>query len=737
MLTCRVYLQLQLVLNTKIFEEIELRLIASLKRNLSRHKAEEEKEGFEWSAWQAEKLNNIDNFRKENAQIADEYVDVIDDETRQLMTDQFHEGEHTAEQSVIDVSESGVNVPDIPEQPPPDTPTAIPDDHFFGVNTPKMKRLMDDITTLEKTVETAAVRNMDDVYRTTLNKVQLMMGTGSITLNEAIDLATRDFLDKGINCIVYADGRRVNIADYVRMALRTTSTRATLQGAAKRFAELGYDTVLISQYGGCSETCEPYQGKVYIDDVFTIWNGERSGDFGKSNYCDKWFMLLSVAIRGGLFHPNCRHTMGQYIEGLTKIPQPIPAEKIREQRALEEKQRAMERKIRALKRKVEGTQDEKKVKEYKRKLREEQGKLREFIKEHDDVLRRDYSREKIYSGEGQPKQETPRTEEAPVKATDTESKNPVPADKEPNIPQSDNNISKPDNNENTMNFVQPEPLKTVQSNEETDDTPTAATTDGADETVEPTESIQETVKDILASESNNIEATAGELEKSEEAYTEVIVPKADDKVQNYRPVQLNTEDEVTTQRDYEVKAHKAETALNNVYISENVDIKPKKLHQIDTNISEATDKMGITEKANLPKIIVVSREDMSTTDVAVYRAIENQLLICEDMAVYKPQDMPEAMEQLACSENDLSSYIHELYHWIDAEEFKSKYGAVTAENYDDYVKFINNKAKNRLDKLADKGYNILVSEYAARRFYMRMYYETYTEYRVKQLLKEG
>ena len=187
-----------------------------------------------------------------------------------------------------------------------------------------------------------------------------------------------------------------------------------LQGAAKRFAELGYDTVLISQYGGCSETCEPYQGKVYIDDVFTIWNGERSGDFGKSNYCDKWFMLLSVAIRGGLFHPNCRHTMGQYIEGLTKIPQPIPADKIREQRALEEKQRAMERKIRALKRKVEGTQDEKKVKEYKRKLRKEQGKLREFIKEHDDVLRRDYSREKIYSGKGEPKQTAPRTEEAPM-----------------------------------------------------------------------------------------------------------------------------------------------------------------------------------------------------------------------------------------------------------------------------------------------------------------------------------
>ena len=501
----------------KIFEEIELRLIASLKRNLSRHKAEEEKEGFEWSAWQAEKLNNIDNFRKENAQIADEYVDVIDDETRQLMTDQFHEGEHTAEQSVIDVSESGVNVPDVPAQPqPPEAPTAIPDDHFFGVNKPKMDKLMEDVTTLEKTALTAAVRNMDDVYRTTLNKVQLMMGTGSITLNEAIDLATRGFLDNGINCIVYADGRRVNIADYVRMALRTTSTRATLQGAAKRFAELGYDTVLISQYGGCSETCEPYQGKVYIDDVFTIWNGARSGDFGKSNYCDKWFMLLSVAIRGGLFHPNCRHTMGQYIEGLTKIPQPIPAEKIREQRELEEKQRAMERKIRALKRKVEGTQDEKKVKEYKRKLREEQGKLREFIKEHDDVLRRDYSREKIYSGKGEPKQAAPRTEEAPVKATDTESKNPVPTNKEPYV-------SKPENNENTMNFVQPEPVKTVQSNEETDDTPTAAMTDEADkavETAETTENVQETVK-------QPVEATA-DSEESVQNFTDDTVDNSDE-----------------------------------------------------------------------------------------------------------------------------------------------------------------------------------------------------------------
>ncbi len=368
----------------KIFEEIELRLISSLKRNLKRHKAEEQRYGFEWSAWQAEKLKNMESFRRENLDIMNEYVDVIDDQTRQLMTEQFQEGQQQAQRSAQELSDEPI--------------TPIPDKHFFGVNEKKMAKLMEDVTTLEKTAETAALRMTDDIYRQTLNRVQLAMGTGSMTLNEAIDLATKDFLDKGINCIVYADGKRVNIADYVRMALRTTSTRAALQGAAKRFAELGYDTVLVSQYGGCSKTCEPWQGQVYIDDVFTVWEGEKDEFQGKSNYCGEWFWLLSYAVKNGLFHPNCRHTMTQYIHGRTQIPEQIPAEKIKEQRKLEQKQRAMERKIRKLKRFAAGTLDPDTAKAYRRKLRQAQHELKVFVEEHNEVLHRDHSREKYYGG---------------------------------------------------------------------------------------------------------------------------------------------------------------------------------------------------------------------------------------------------------------------------------------------------------------------------------------------------
>lgn len=367
----------------KFFEEIELRLIASLKRNLKRHKAEEKGEGFEWSAWQAEKLRNIEAFRRKNRQITDEYVDLIDDKTRSLMEQQFSEGEKLAE------SESerfaGEAAPGISRQP-----------DFFGIDQEKMETLIKDITTLEKKTVSAALRMTDDVYRQVIVKAHLDLATGAATVSSVIEAAVKDFLKKGIDCIQYSDGKRVNISDYIRMALRTASTRATLQGRSHRWKELGYDTVLVSQYGGCSETCEPWQGKVYIDDVFTAWNGEASGDRGKSNYCGKWFPLLSSAIRAGLFHPNCRHTLLLYIDGTTKIPKPIPAEYIKKQRKLERRQRKMERNIRKHKRFCAGISDIQELRMYRSKLKEEQAELREFISEHKDVLKRDYTREKVY-----------------------------------------------------------------------------------------------------------------------------------------------------------------------------------------------------------------------------------------------------------------------------------------------------------------------------------------------------
>ena len=90
--------------------------------------------------------------------------------------------------------------------------------------------------------------------------------------------------------------------------------------------------------------------------------------------------------------------MTQYIHGRTQIPEPIPAKKIKEQRELEQKQRAMERKIRKFKRFAAGTLDPDTAKAYRKKVRQAQQELKAFINANSEVLRRDYSREKVYGG---------------------------------------------------------------------------------------------------------------------------------------------------------------------------------------------------------------------------------------------------------------------------------------------------------------------------------------------------
>ena len=51
---------------TAAFQAIEDELIASMIRNMDRHRAEETKEGYEWSMWQAEQLKALEKYKREN-----------------------------------------------------------------------------------------------------------------------------------------------------------------------------------------------------------------------------------------------------------------------------------------------------------------------------------------------------------------------------------------------------------------------------------------------------------------------------------------------------------------------------------------------------------------------------------------------------------------------------------------------------------------------------------------------
>lgn len=354
-----------------LFRDLELQLIASPKRNLGRHEAQEQREGGKdgvpenWEAWQAAKLRDLQQFRRENEKIVESVSPVIDQETKELIRGQYAEG--------------GA-------------------DGFFSMNDRRVNALLQEMEQAQANVEKAALRYMDDVYRRTVRGAALGMATGSMTMQKAVDLATKDFLAAGITCIRYRNGRRVNIASYAEMALRTAATRATLQGEAAQREQLGIDTVLVSQYGACSDTCLPWQGLVYIDDVFQVYSGPHTlgGTYGVSRNGQQ-YPLLSVAVRAGLFHPNCRHTLTTWIEGMSKRPRPMDKAKIEAASRLEKKQRYLERRVREAKRQAEGLLDPDVAKQAKRMVRRRQSELKEFVDAHGDVLRRDPWRER-YDG---------------------------------------------------------------------------------------------------------------------------------------------------------------------------------------------------------------------------------------------------------------------------------------------------------------------------------------------------
>ena len=358
-----------------LFRELELRLIGSLKRNLSRHREQERQEGGEnevpeqWEAWQSAQLRDLQRFRRETEQIVGTVSPVIDQDTKALIREQYEEG--------------GT-------------------DGFFRMNDRRVKSLLEEMETVQARIEKAALRYMDDVYRRTVQGAALNMATGSMTMQQAVDMATKDFLSAGITCIQYRDGRRVNIASYAEMALRTAATRATLQGEAALREQLDIDTVLVSQYGACSDTCLPWQGLVYIDDVFQEYTGPHTpgGTYGESRN-GRQYPLLSVAVRAGLFHPNCRHTLTTWIEGVSRRPKPMDKAKIESVSRLEGRQRYLERRVREAKRQAEGLLDPEAAKEAKGLVRRRQAELKVFVDTHGDVLRRDPWRERYDGTEGQ------------------------------------------------------------------------------------------------------------------------------------------------------------------------------------------------------------------------------------------------------------------------------------------------------------------------------------------------
>lgn len=414
-----------------VLEEIELDLIRNLQRNLKRHEKEEEEEGFRWEMWQKAKLRNIAKYRKKNKEIVGERSEEIENLINKTLQENFDTAESMMEKlfrkiksfftrrgmkypkdisnrglekrelpedSFFDVNESKIDAlqknaekAQEPQKQPEETADAyVPEGREKELtgkdNDQKFDDLKVQVNKDMKEIEGAIWRRMDDIYRQTIYKTEMFMAAGAKSLDQAIDMATKEFLDGGIDCIEYSNGRRVNIASYAEMALRTASQRATFLAEGKKRDEWGIHTVFVSAHANTCPKCEPWQGKVLVDDVFSSGTAAEAAELGVP--------LLSTAMRAGLLHPNCRHTLATYFPGITILPKVPSKDKALKTYEAEQKQRTLERRIRKAKRKVAGACDNDNIRRAQAEVRELQRQIRAHLDQHPE-LRREYNREKL------------------------------------------------------------------------------------------------------------------------------------------------------------------------------------------------------------------------------------------------------------------------------------------------------------------------------------------------------
>lgn len=324
------------------FEKIEDELIDSMMRNFSRHRAEETKEGYNWTQWQAEQLKSLEEYRKHNAKKFGKRFKTINSKVEEMIRTAKADGNASQEAEILEAVKDGFKAPK--------KPSAHSTAEFFKVNDRKLDALIKSTTDDLKRAETAVLRMSNDKYRKAIFNAQVAMNTGAVTYEKAVDMACKDMLNAGLNCVEYKNGARHTLSDYADMAVKTANKRAYLRGEGEKRAEWGVSLVVVnSRQGGCPD-CAKYIGKVFIDDVYS--NGKKS---------DGNYPLLSTAIKNGLFHPRCKDSTSTYYPELDDLDAPLSEDEIKEldrQRGIEEKQQYAQRQAERFDRRAEYSLDE-------------------------------------------------------------------------------------------------------------------------------------------------------------------------------------------------------------------------------------------------------------------------------------------------------------------------------------------------------------------------------------------
>jgi hypothetical protein len=199
------------------------------------------------------------------------------------------------------------------------------------------------------------------------------------TPEQAQAKAWREFMRRGVTGFTDKSGREWALSSYVEMAVRTASQRAYNASRLQVIQSLGGNLVFVSDDGHPCPQCLPWQNVV----LCIVPDGEHPS--------------VADATAAGLFHPQCRHHLAEYVAGRTHLPAPqewTDADQVAYQAT--QKQRALERGIRIAKRELEYARTPEARQQARKDVRVAQAKMRQFLAENPNLhLLRQSRREQL------------------------------------------------------------------------------------------------------------------------------------------------------------------------------------------------------------------------------------------------------------------------------------------------------------------------------------------------------
>lgn len=202
-------------------------------------------------------------------------------------------------------------------------------------------------------------------------------------------------------------------------------------------------------------------------------------------------------------------------------------------------------------------------------------------------------------------------------------------------------------------------------------------------------------------------------------------------MQEYRQTTRSNE-VVNDVKFQEVELRRAVEYDHEIYLSENVTIKPRALHELDVQLSEAMRRYrGNSE--NRPKLAVLTSAEIGQNRVALYEPTNNTIYVIPEVG--DRRRILDFQKDMACGDNPNATMYHEVWHWMQAEGYRERIDDITAENRGEYMRTIAEYAKKRLDAVGVNEYNVFeISDYAARKYSNGRFDETEAELHVRKAL---